>query len=137
RKAISTRVRKGPRRCSSAPWTPSSTRRCEPAWRDGWIDARLGSGAGRWPMSRRTAHDYDQELLALFDAYVHGDIDRRRFLERAAQFAAAGVTAAMLLDELSPVFAAVVPPDDKRLVTSRVEIRSPAGYGTLRAYQAF
>ena len=52
---------------------------------------------------RKTAHDYDQELLALFDAYVHGDIDRRKFLERAAKFAVGSVTAAMLLDELSPI----------------------------------
>jgi carboxymethylenebutenolidase len=87
-------------------------------------------------MPRKTVHDYDQELLALFDAYVHGDIDRRKFLERAAKFAVAGVTAAMLLDELSPVFAAVVVADDKRLSTARVDIRSPAGNGTVRAYQA-
>ncbi len=81
---------------------------------------------------RKSAHDYDQELLALFDAYVHGDIDRRRFLERAAKFAVGGVTAAMLLDELSPDFAAaqVVPPDDARLRAERVEIPSPAGHGT-------
>jgi carboxymethylenebutenolidase len=83
---------------------------------------------------RKTAHDYDQELLVLFDAYVHGDIDRRQFLERAARFAAAGMTAAMLLDELSPVFGAVVPTDDRRLQAGRVDIRSPAGYGTIRAY---
>jgi carboxymethylenebutenolidase len=87
-------------------------------------------------MTRKTAHDYDQELLALFDAYVHGDIDRRRFLERAAKFAVGGVTAAMLLEELSPKFAAaqVLKPDDARLVSERVEVRSPAGNGTIRAY---
>ena len=34
-------------------------------------------------MTRKTAHDYDQELLILFDAYVHGGIDRRTFLDRA------------------------------------------------------
>jgi carboxymethylenebutenolidase len=30
-----------------------------------------------------TAHDLDQDLLILFDAYVHGDIDRRGFLDQA------------------------------------------------------
>ncbi len=30
------------------------------------------------------AGEFDQELLNLFDQYVHGDIDRRGFLERAA-----------------------------------------------------
>jgi len=87
---------------------------------------------------RKTAHDYDQELLTLFDAYVHGDLDRRGFLERAAKYAAAGATAQMLLDELSPRFAEaqVVPPDDERLHTERVEIASPDGYGTIRALLA-
>ncbi len=87
---------------------------------------------------RKTAHDYDQELLALFDAYVHGDIDRRKFLERAARFAVGSVTAAMLLDQLSPDFAhgLVLPPDDARLVTERVEIASPSGHGPMRAYFA-
>jgi len=31
-------------------------------------------------MERKTAHDFDQELLILFDAYVHGGLDRRGFL---------------------------------------------------------
>ncbi|GMU67047.1 MAG: hypothetical protein AMXMBFR36_33210 [Acidobacteriota bacterium] len=87
-------------------------------------------------MPRKTAHDFDQELLALFDAYVHGDIDRRRFLDRAAKFAVGGVTAAMLLDQLSPDFAhaQVLAPDDARLVAERIEIVSPAGHGAIRGY---
>ena len=87
-------------------------------------------------MPRKTAHDYDQELLALFDAYVHGDIDRRKFLDRAAKFAVGGVTAAMLLQELSPDFAyaQVLAPDDSRLTAERVEVPSPSGHGTIRAY---
>jgi len=87
-------------------------------------------------MTRKTAHDYDQELLALFDAYVHGDLDRRGFLERAAKFAVGGVTAAMLLDQLSPRFAEAqqVPPDDERLRGERVDYPSPAGSGTMRGY---
>ena len=32
----------------------------------------------------KTAHDFDQELLILFDAYVHGALDRRGFLDKAA-----------------------------------------------------
>ena len=87
-------------------------------------------------MTRKSAHDYDQELLALFDAYVHGDIDRRAFLDRATKFAVGGITAAMLLDELSPRFAEaqVVAPADERLRAERVEIPSPAGSGAIRAY---
>jgi carboxymethylenebutenolidase len=36
---------------------------------------------------RLTAHDFDQELLILFDAYVHGNLDRRGFLTKAQKFA--------------------------------------------------
>ena len=56
-------------------------------------------------MERKTAADFDPELLALFDAYVHGGIDRRQFLDRAARFAAGTTTAAALLEALSPKFA--------------------------------
>jgi len=89
-------------------------------------------------MARKTAHDFDQELLVLFDAYVHGDIDRRGFLDRAAKFAVGGITAAMLLDQLSPDFlgATVIPPEDARLATERVDYPSPRGSGTMRGYLA-
>ena len=68
-------------------------------------------------MERKTAHDFDQELLILFDAYVHGALDRRGFLDKAAKYAVGGVTAAMLLDQLSPKFleAQVVKPEDPRI----------------------
>jgi len=49
-------------------------------------------------MELKRAEDFDPELLILFDAYVHGDIDRRGFIERASRYAVGGVTAAMLLD---------------------------------------
>lgn len=87
-------------------------------------------------MERKTAADFDQELLILFDAYVHGDIDRRGFLDRAAKFAVGGTTAAMLLDALNPRFADAqqVPPEDPRLSTERVVYPSPDGYETTRGY---
>ncbi len=87
-------------------------------------------------MSRMTAHDFDQELLILFDAYVHGGIDRRAFLDRAAKVAVGGVTAAMLLDQLSPRFAEaqVVRTDDERINPEYVEFDSPKGYGKGRGY---
>ncbi len=89
-------------------------------------------------MQRKTAADFDQELLILFDAYVHGGIDRRGFLERAQKFAVGGVTASMLLASLSPNFAAaqVVPKDDKRLKTEMLTYASPSGSGTMKGYLA-
>jgi carboxymethylenebutenolidase len=89
-------------------------------------------------MERKTADDFDQDLLILFDAYVHGDIDRRGFLDRAAKFAVGGMTAGMLLDALTPKFAEaqVVAKDDKRLKTEYLEFDSPAGSGKARGYLA-
>ena len=89
-------------------------------------------------MKRLTAADFDQELLILFDAYVHGDIDRRGFLDQAARFAVGGLTAVGLLAALSPDFAIaqVVPQGDTRITTERVEFASPQGYGTVKAYVA-
>ena len=80
-----------------------------------------------------TSKDFDQELWLIFDDYVHGHIDRRGFLDRAAKFAIGGVTAAMLLDQLNPTFAApVVAFDDKRVKAEYVEFDSPKGYGKAR-----
>jgi carboxymethylenebutenolidase len=89
-------------------------------------------------MERKTAHDFDQELLAWFDAYVHGALDRRGFLDKAAKYAVGGITAAMLLDQLSPKFleAQVVKPDDPRLKVQSLEYDSPKGYGKMRGYLA-
>ena len=87
---------------------------------------------------RQTAADFDQELLILFDAYVHGGIDRRGFLERAQKFAVGGMTAAGLLAALSPNFALgqVVRPDDTRIRTQTLSYPSPNGSGTMKGYLA-
>jgi carboxymethylenebutenolidase len=86
-------------------------------------------------MTHKTAHDFDQDLLVLFDAYVHGLIDRRAFLDKAAKYAVGGVTAAVLLDQLSPSFAApVVKPDDERIKAEFLEYESPKGNGKARGY---
>ncbi len=87
---------------------------------------------------RLTARDFDQELLILFDAYVHGSLDRRGFLVKAQKFAKAGVTAAGLLAALSPNFAAgqQVAQDDARLKTQRLSFPSPAGNGSVGGYLA-
>jgi carboxymethylenebutenolidase len=87
---------------------------------------------------RLTAQDFDQELLILFDAYVHGKLDRRGFLTQAQRFAKAGATAASLLAALSPNFAAgqQVAPNDPKLKIERVGYPSPAGTGTVKGYLA-
>ena len=87
---------------------------------------------------RLTAQDFDQELLVLFDAYVHGTLSRRGFLDQAQRYAKAGVTAAGLLAALSPNFAAgqQIKPDDARVKTESVSIPSPQGSGAIKGYLA-
>ncbi len=87
---------------------------------------------------RLSANDFPPEVLGLFDEYVHGMIDRRAFLEGAAKFAVAGMTAVGMLDALSPryAWARQVAPDDSRIQVRYVEYESPNGSGTMRGYMA-
>jgi carboxymethylenebutenolidase len=89
-------------------------------------------------MERKHASDYDQELLDLYDGYAHSQINRREFLSGAAKFAVGGVTAAALLDSLSPNYALAqqVAEDNARITTEYVEYSSPKGYDTIRGYLA-
>ncbi len=87
-------------------------------------------------MERKKASDFDQELLDLFDQYVHGGIDRRGFLDRAGKFAVGGMTAGMLLDALNPKFAEAqqVAENDPAIKIETAEYASPQGTGTMRGY---
>ena len=70
-------------------------------------------------MERKKASDFPQELLDLFDRYVHGGINRRDFLDGAQKFAVGGVTAMAIWESLRPnyAWAQQVPKDDPRLKT--------------------
>jgi carboxymethylenebutenolidase len=87
-------------------------------------------------MERKTAADFDPDVLLLFDAYVHGAIDRRGFLEKASKYAAGGVTAAMMLDALNPNFAEAqqVAKNDTRIRAESVSFPSPQGNEKTKGY---
>jgi carboxymethylenebutenolidase len=89
-------------------------------------------------MDRKKASDYPQELLNLFDLYVHGDIERRDFLEGAKRFAVGGVTAIGLWESLRAnyAWAEQVPKNDPRIVTSTATVPSPNGNGEMRGHLA-
>jgi len=89
-------------------------------------------------MERKTSSQFDQELLDLYDDYAHSRIDRRGFLERASKFAAGGLTAAALLEILSPhyAWAQQIAKDDARIKTGTAEYPSPKGAGKMRGYLA-
>ena len=80
-------------------------------------------------MERKKASDFPQEVLNLFDKYIHGDIDRRAFLDGAGKFAVGGLTAMGILESLRPnyAWAQQVPKDDKRIKIEIVTIPSPQG----------
>ena len=89
-------------------------------------------------MNRPPASQFDQELLDLYDDYAHSRIGRRDFLERASKFAAGGLTAAALLEILSPnyAWATQIAKDDPRLKTETAEYDSPKGAGKMKGYLA-
>lgn len=87
---------------------------------------------------RKKATDFPQEVLALFDGYVHGFIERRDFLEGAAKVLGGGAAALSVLDALQPryAWAQQVPSDDARIQAEYVQYPSPNGSGTMRGYLA-
>lgn len=87
-------------------------------------------------MERKKAGDFPQELLNLFDRYVHGDIDRREFLDGAKKFAVGGLTATAIWESLRPnyAWAEQIPKDDSRIKTEYVTVPSPQGNGSIRGY---
>jgi carboxymethylenebutenolidase len=87
-------------------------------------------------MERKKASDFPQELLDLFNGYVHGAVSRRQFFDRAQRFAVGGLTTAALFQMLKPnyAWAIQVPPDDKRIKSSRETVSSPQGNGSIKGY---
>ena len=86
----------------------------------------------------KKASDYDPEILALFDGYVHGKITRRQFLDRAAAIATVGASAGAILASLSPNYARArqVDPNDKSITAGYKKYASPDGAGVMRGYFA-
>ena len=89
-------------------------------------------------MTRLTAKDFQPEVLQLFDRYVHDDISRRGFLDRAATLAGSAAAAAGLLAALNPQFAQAqqVAAGDARLQTRYQVFEAPDGNGVVRGYLA-
>jgi len=71
----------------------------------------------------------DQKIIDLYDRFTHGGINRRAFLDRLAEIAGSSAAAMALLPLLQNDYAraAIVAPDDARLVSERVAYDSPKG----------
>src|SRR5205085_3670715 len=87
-------------------------------------------------MERMKASDFPQEVLNLFDRYVHGGIDRRQFVEKASKYAVGGMTAAAMLEALRPNFllGEQIPASDARIKGEEATVQSPQGNGTIKGY---
>jgi carboxymethylenebutenolidase len=87
-------------------------------------------------MERKKASDFPQELLTLFDKYVHGGMSRREFIDSAQKFAVGGVTATALFEMLKPnyAWAIQVPENDSRIKAEDDTVQSPQGNGSIKGY---
>jgi carboxymethylenebutenolidase len=87
-------------------------------------------------MQRMKASDFPQEVLNLFDRYVHGGIGRREFIDRASKYAVGGMTATAMFEALKPNFALgeVIPANDSRIKAQEVSYPSPQGNSKTSGY---
>ena len=87
-------------------------------------------------MERKKSTDFPQELLSIFDRYVHGEINRREFLDCAKKYAVGSLTTLAIWESLRPNYALAqqVAKDDKRVFSEYVNVLSPQGNGSIRGY---
>lgn len=84
-------------------------------------------------MTRKTAQQFDQRLLDLYDDYAHGRLTRRDYLKQLAAFAVGGLSVHALEQSLAPNYALAeeIASDDPRIKTQTASYESPQGGGTI------
>jgi carboxymethylenebutenolidase len=87
-------------------------------------------------MERMKASDFPPELLDDLDLYVHGNMDRRAFIDRCGKYVVGGLTAGALFEALAPnyAWAEQVAKDDKRITAEYATVPSPDGNGSIKGY---
>ena len=87
-------------------------------------------------MERMKASDFPPELLDDLDLYVHGNMDRRTFIDRCGKYVVGGLTATALFEALAPnyAWAEQVAKDDKRITAEYATVPSPEGNGSIKGY---
>jgi carboxymethylenebutenolidase len=87
-------------------------------------------------MERMKASDVPQELLDDLHLYVHGEMDRRSFIDRCGKFVVGGLTGAALFEALAPnyAWAEQVAKDDPRIKAEYATVPSPQGNGEIKGY---
>jgi carboxymethylenebutenolidase len=76
------------------------------------------------------------EAVALYNAFIHGGISRRDFLNGVQRFAVAGLTTTAIVEALMPNYALgqQIRKDDERIKASYETVPSPNWYGYIRGY---
>ena len=76
------------------------------------------------------------EAVELYTRYIHGEVSRRDFLDGVKRYAVAGLTAATIVEALTPNYALgqQVRKDDERIKASYETVPSPDGHGYVRGY---
>jgi carboxymethylenebutenolidase len=76
------------------------------------------------------------EAIEAYNLFIHGEIDRRAFMDRVKSVAVSGIAAGAIVDMLMPNYAAAqqVKPTDDRLKTEYVTVPSPQGNGSIKGY---
>lgn len=87
-------------------------------------------------MTSKERRTVPREAVELYDQFIHGEIDRRSFLNGVKKFAVAGLTAGAIVDALMPDYAMgqQIARDDERIRAEYVTVPSPNGHGFIRGY---
>jgi carboxymethylenebutenolidase len=74
--------------------------------------------------------------IELYNRFIHGDIDRRAFMDGVQKFATGGLAAAAIVQALMPDYARAqqVSKTDDRIQASYETIPSPMGNGSIKGY---
>ena len=87
-------------------------------------------------MSSKERRTVPVEAIEIYNDYIHGEINRRKFLKRVQKFAVAGLSATAIVEALMPNYAMgqQIDRDDERISASYVTVPSPQGNGYIRGY---
>jgi carboxymethylenebutenolidase len=79
-----------------------------------------------------------REAVELYDQFMHGEINRREFMDGIGRFAVAGLAVGAIMDALMPNYALAqqVSKTDERLKTEYATVQSPMGNGSIKGYLA-
>lgn len=77
-----------------------------------------------------------QDAIEVYNQYIHGEIDRRSFMDGLNKFAVGGLTVGAMVDLLMPQYAAgqQVSKSDDRIKASYETVPSPKGTGSIKGY---